>query len=80
MELKRKVEYTVIYERGENHWGAYVPDLPGCTSAGTTLDEAKLNVLEAIELWIEVAAERGLEIPLPTTEAASATAEIPDAA
>jgi predicted RNase H-like HicB family nuclease len=23
------VKYTVIYEKGETTWGAYVPDLPG---------------------------------------------------
>lgn len=80
MELKRQVQYTVIYEQGENHWGAYVPDLPGCTSSGKTLEDAKHHVLEAIELWIEVALEEGLPIPLPTTEAAPVTFEIPVAA
>lgn len=25
-------EYAVIYEQGENNWGAIVPDLPGCVS------------------------------------------------
>ena len=32
-----------------------VPDLPGCFSAGDTLDEAMENAKEAIELWLEVA-------------------------
>jgi hypothetical protein len=30
-------EYAVIYERGgagEENWGAYVPDLPGCITTG----------------------------------------------
>lgn len=24
------MQYLVIYERGEQSWGAYSPDLPGC--------------------------------------------------
>jgi predicted RNase H-like HicB family nuclease len=31
----------------------YVPALPGCVSEGDTLDEARRNVREAIELYLE---------------------------
>jgi len=58
-------EYTVIYEQGEKNWGAVVPDLPGCVSIGATLDEARENVKEAIELYLEVLQERGEPIPRP---------------
>lgn len=27
------VKYTVIFERAEDNWAAYVPDLPGCETA-----------------------------------------------
>jgi predicted RNase H-like HicB family nuclease len=30
-----------------------VPDLPGCFSAGDTLDEAMANAHEVIEMWCE---------------------------
>ena len=33
------MEYVVIYEKGENNYGAYVPDLPGCAVVGATLAE-----------------------------------------
>ncbi|MFM6813800.1 MAG: type II toxin-antitoxin system HicB family antitoxin, partial [Dolichospermum sp.] len=46
------IEYTVIYERGETNWGAYVPDLPGCVSIGDTLAEVEENIKEAIELYL----------------------------
>ncbi len=32
--------YTVIYEKGPDSWGAYVPDLPGVISVGDSRDEA----------------------------------------
>ena len=28
------LEYTVIFEKGERNWSAYVPDLPGCIATG----------------------------------------------
>ncbi|MEW7983382.1 MAG: type II toxin-antitoxin system HicB family antitoxin [Candidatus Sedimenticola endophacoides] len=44
----------MIEPGGENTaWGVVVPDLPGCFSAGDTLDEAIDNAKEAIELWLE---------------------------
>jgi predicted RNase H-like HicB family nuclease len=33
--------------------GVVVPDLPGCFSAGDTVDEAMRNAPEAIALWFE---------------------------
>jgi predicted RNase H-like HicB family nuclease len=62
------IEYTVIYERGETNWGAYVPDLPGCVSIGDTLAEVQENIKEAIALYLEVLKEDGQPIPEPSTE------------
>ncbi len=61
-------EFAVIYEWGPNNWSAYVPDLPGCVSAGDTLEETKANIREAIELHIEVMRESGETIPEPTSD------------
>ncbi|HEY1977816.1 MAG TPA: type II toxin-antitoxin system HicB family antitoxin [Candidatus Baltobacteraceae bacterium] len=64
------MKYAVVFDPADDgSWGAVVPDLPGCTSAGDTLDEARLNVREAIELWIEVERERGHDVPPPITVA-----------
>ncbi|MBD2278960.1 MULTISPECIES: type II toxin-antitoxin system HicB family antitoxin [Aphanizomenonaceae] len=62
------IEYTVIYERGQTNWGAYVPDLPGCVSIGDTLAEVQENIKEAIALYLEVLKEDGQPIPEPSTE------------
>lgn len=47
----------------DNCYGVVVPDLPGCFSAGQTLDEAIANAHEAIDLHCETLIEDGLDIP-----------------
>jgi predicted RNase H-like HicB family nuclease len=42
-----------------------VPDLSGCYSCGNTTEEAKTNIKEAIELFIETSKDEGIEIPAP---------------
>ncbi len=46
-------------------WGAAVPDLPGCFSAGETIDEALDNIRDAIEQHVEIMLEDGCPPPLP---------------
>ncbi|MDB9452248.1 MULTISPECIES: type II toxin-antitoxin system HicB family antitoxin [Nostocales] len=65
---EKMIEYTVIYERGQTNWGAYVPDLPGCVSIGDTLAEVQENIKEAIALYLEVLKEDGQPIPEPSTQ------------
>jgi predicted RNase H-like HicB family nuclease len=57
----------VIIEKGENSFGAYVPDLPGCMVVGETRDEAKQLIQEAIEFHLEGLKEEGLAIPEPAS-------------
>jgi len=47
-------------------WGVVVPDLPGCFSAGDTLEDAMIQAEEAITGWIEVALDAGQVIPTPS--------------
>lgn len=64
------MKYLAVFDRAaDGSWGAVVPDLPGCTSAGATLDETRGNIRDAIELWIAVERERGHEIPEPISVA-----------
>jgi len=44
-------------------FGVVVPDLPGCFSAGDTLDEAVANAEEAAAAWIDAALDRGEPVP-----------------
>jgi len=64
------MRYLVVIERGENSFGAYAPDLPGCAVVGETREEALQLIREAIELHITSLRETGCPVPEPasTTE------------
>src|SRR5207245_8188468 len=48
----------VLFEPSdEGGYTAFVPALPGCISEGDTLEEARQNIREAIELYLEPAQE-----------------------
>ncbi|WP_455916118.1 type II toxin-antitoxin system HicB family antitoxin [Pantoea agglomerans] len=57
--------YPIAIENGDEHhaYGVTVPDLPGCFSAGDTLEEAVNNAKEAITGHIELLIELGDDIP-----------------
>jgi predicted RNase H-like HicB family nuclease len=59
--------WTVIYERGPNSWGAYVPALPGLGVAGKTRAEVEKLIREGIAFHLEGLAEDGLPIPDPNS-------------
>ena len=48
MEIK-----IILEEQEEGGYTVYVPSLPGCISQGETLDEAIVNIKEAIALYLE---------------------------
>jgi predicted RNase H-like HicB family nuclease len=60
--------YPVAIEPGTDieAFGVVVPDLPGCFSAGDTLEEAMAMTEEAIVAWIETAIDAGQDIPQPS--------------
>jgi len=55
----------VIHKDLKSDYGVTVPDLPGCFSAGSSLDEAIAMAQEAIELHLEGMIEEGLPVPHP---------------
>lgn len=61
--------YLVVVERGDNSFGAYVPDLPGCVAVGDTEEEALRRIQEAIALHIEALKQQGLPVPEPRSHA-----------
>ncbi len=61
------VKYVVIFERAENNWAAYVPDLPRCMTTGRTLEETKVNIREAIHGHLETMRAYGDPVPEPTS-------------
>jgi predicted RNase H-like HicB family nuclease len=60
--------YLAIFERADDgSVFAYVPDLPGCTSWGRTLDDAFKNIGQTARLWIAAVEQRGGKLPHPCT-------------
>ncbi|EGF31235.1 hypothetical protein IMCC9480_139 [Oxalobacteraceae bacterium IMCC9480] len=72
------MRYPIVIETGDDTsaYGVVVPDLPGCFSAGETLDEAVTNTTEAIELHLEALLASGE--PIPAVHALSAHQKNPD--
>jgi len=63
------MRYPILIEEGTetSAFGVVVPDLPGCFSAGDTLDEAVESAREAATAWIYTARDRGMAVPPPST-------------
>ncbi len=58
------MEYPiVIHKDTDSDYGVTVPDLPGCFTAGATMDEALAMANEAIELHLAGLREEGLPAP-----------------
>ncbi|HMR64988.1 MAG TPA: type II toxin-antitoxin system HicB family antitoxin [Anaerolineae bacterium] len=56
---------VVVHKDPDSDYGVTVPDVPGCFSAGETLDEALTQVVEAIEGHLEGLLMDEEPIPLP---------------
>ncbi|MGH6878544.1 MAG: type II toxin-antitoxin system HicB family antitoxin [Rhizomicrobium sp.] len=63
------MRYPIAIEPGTDAtaFGVVVPDLPGCFSAGDTLDEAVAGAEEAAAAWVDAALDAGQPIPMPTS-------------
>jgi predicted RNase H-like HicB family nuclease len=63
------MRYPIAIEPGTDTtaFGVVIPDLPGCFSAGDTLDEAVAGAEEAAAAWVDAALDAGQAIPAPTS-------------
>lgn len=63
------MRYPIAIEPGgeTTAFGVVIPDLPGCFSAGDTLDEAFAGAEEAAAAWIDAALDAGEAIPAPSS-------------
>jgi predicted RNase H-like HicB family nuclease len=58
---------ALIHKDADSDFGVSFPDLPGCVTAGTTLEEARDMAAEALALHLEGMEEDGAEIPEPSS-------------
>jgi len=45
--------FTAVFQRSGKWWAGYVEELPGVNTQGTTLEEARENLKEALTLVLE---------------------------
>ena len=60
-----KYERIVCWSEEDGAFVVEVPELPGCMADGETVGDAIANAEVVIREWLEVAKERGQEIPEP---------------
>src|SRR5215470_4022097 len=71
------MRYVALLDGRAGAYGVVVPDLPGCSSGGSSIDEAVANAQEAVALWADEMAAQGGEVPRPRSmEEALADPEI----
>jgi predicted RNase H-like HicB family nuclease len=72
------MRYPIAIEpgTGTTAFGVIVPDLPGCFSAGDTLDDAMSGAEEAAAAWIDATLDAGRAIP--TASSLEALRQRPD--
>lgn len=65
-EYVTEVLKKAIYEKGEmlDVVVAEAPDLPGCFTQGSSFEEARENLIDAIEVWIMAGLQSGAELPV----------------
>ena len=63
------MRYPIAIEIGTETaaYGVVVPDLPGCFSAGDTIDAAVTAAEEAATAWIDATLDAGGSVPAPSS-------------
>lgn len=56
-------KHLVVIEKAETGFSAFSPDAPGCITVGSFVEEAIENMREALDLYINAAAESGYDLP-----------------
>jgi predicted RNase H-like HicB family nuclease len=62
------MKYTVVVEKSESGFGAFVPDIPDCIAAAETKAQVLTLIKEAIEFHIEGLIEDGETVPAPSCD------------
>jgi predicted RNase H-like HicB family nuclease len=61
------MKYLTVIEKTGTGYSAYSPDLVGCVSTGSTIEEVTANMEEAIQFHLEGLKLEGYEIPEANT-------------
>jgi predicted RNase H-like HicB family nuclease len=61
------MRYAIVIEKAGDAYSAYVPDLPGCVAAASTIEAVEQEIRLAIRFHIDGLREDGLPVPAPTS-------------
>jgi predicted RNase H-like HicB family nuclease len=61
------MRYAIVIEKAEGNYSAYVPDLPGCVAAGSSIKHVEQEIRDAIRFHIDGLKADGLPVPMPTS-------------
>ena len=62
------MKYIYIIEKaGDGSYSAYVPDLPGCTTCGDTVEEIRQGIKDAVDSYLGSLREHHEPIPTPSS-------------
>ncbi len=62
------MKYTVVIEKTDSGYGAFVPDLPGCVAVAESRVEVERLIKEAIGFHLEGLKAEGETVPPPCCE------------
>jgi predicted RNase H-like HicB family nuclease len=68
----KKYLVEIFWSNEDVGYKAVVPDLPGCSAYGETMEEAAREIIDAQEAWLEACLASGEAIPQPHARARKA--------
>ena len=60
-------DYLAVYVQSPSNFGGFFPDIPGCVTTGSTLEQVKERLQDALQWHLEAMLEDGEELPKPLT-------------
>ena len=61
------MKYLIIIEPTATGFSAYSPDLPGCVAVGSTQEEVRANMREAVRFHVDGLRAENLPVPAPSS-------------
>jgi predicted RNase H-like HicB family nuclease len=75
--MTHNTEYLVVLEKAEHNWSAYSPDVDGCISTGSTVEQTRHRFGEGLQGHLSWMQEDGDAIPVPNAQADTVVVALP---
>jgi len=71
-----KHTFNILFQKDNDGYFVFCPELKGCHSQGDSFEDAKANIKEAIELYLETMSQDEIDELLKTNDLISTTIEL----